>query len=337
MLNIYKGYEKEGLITLGYHPVFPLVIAKYTRACQFAGAWDEVTTQCRGIVFDLETEKVVARPFKKFFNIEELEWKVPNEPFELYEKVDGSLGILFWYKDQWVLTTQGSFTSEEGEAGRKMLETKNLSKFDKSVTYLFEIVYNQGVVRYDYNDLVLLGAFYTQSGVEIPPKELFNTLSGTFRTAKTFNINSSFEEIKALNWENEEGFVARFASGFRCKIKFFDYIEKHKNKFALSNKLVWEALKNGTWNDFVNIIPDEFDLWAKQVKHELEEKYQAIYNEVLLKVEQVKNLPTRKDIALAIKDYKHKHFVFAELDKMDYYSYIWDKIKPEYEKARNER
>lgn len=333
MLNTIKQYAEKGLVTLGYHPTFPLVIAKYTRECQYIGHWDEITTQCRGIVFDVETGEIVARPFKKFFNIEELEWKVPNEPFELYEKVDGSLGIVFWYKNQWILTTQGSFTSDEGEVGRKMLATKDLSVLDKSVTYLLEIVYNQGVVRYDYNDLVLLGAFYTQSGVEIAPKELFNTLSGTFRTAKIFNIISSFQDIKSLNWDNEEGFVVRFASGFRCKIKFLDYIEKHKNKFQLSNKLVWEALKNGTWNDFVNIIPDEFDLWAKQVKKELEEKYQTIYNEVLLKVEQVKNLPTRKDIAFAIKDYEHKHFVFAELDKMDYYSYIWDKIKPEYEKA----
>jgi RNA ligase len=194
-------------------------------------------------------------------------------------------------------------------------------------------VFNQGVVKYPFSDLVLLGAFYTKSGTEIAPKQLFNTLSGVFQTAKIFNISSSFEEIKALNWENEEGFVVRFASGFRCKIKFLDYIEKHKNKFQLSNKLIWEALKNNTWNDLINIIPDEFDNWAKEIKAQLEAQFEQIHREVVQKFEQVKMLPTRKDIALAIKDYRYKNFVFAEIDKKEYFDDIWDKIKPEYEKA----
>lgn len=333
MFEILKQYEADGWVSLNYHPTLPLVIVKYTRACAYAQHWDEITTQCRGLVFDTETGEIVARPFKKFFNIEELNWKVPNEPFELYEKVDGSLGIVFWYKDQWILTTQGSFTSDEGEVGRKLLKTFDLSCLDKSVTYLFEIIFNQGVVKYPFDDLILLGAFYTQSGIEIPPKELFSTLSGTFGVAKTYNLSQDFEAIKALNWDNEEGFVVRFVSGFRCKIKFLDYIEKHKHKFSISSKTVWEALKNDTWNELIEILPDELYQWADTLKADLQTKFDEIYGEVLAKVEEVKNLSTRKDIALAIKDYRYKHFVFAKLDNYNYFPDIWDKIKPDYEKA----
>jgi RNA ligase len=42
---------------------------------------------------------VVAKPFPKFFNMEELlDTGIPNESFEVFEKMDGSLGIFFYYE-----------------------------------------------------------------------------------------------------------------------------------------------------------------------------------------------------------------------------------------------
>ena len=48
--------------------------------------WDEITLQCRGLVTDNEGN-VVARPFKKFFNIEEGK-HTPTEEFEVFEKME---------------------------------------------------------------------------------------------------------------------------------------------------------------------------------------------------------------------------------------------------------
>jgi RNA ligase len=44
---------------------------------------------------------VVAKPFPKFFNYEEHKPEdIPNESFEVYEKMDGSLGIVFYYEEE---------------------------------------------------------------------------------------------------------------------------------------------------------------------------------------------------------------------------------------------
>lgn len=85
------------------HPTLPLTIYNYSRQTQYNSVWNEVTTKCRGLVLD-DAGNVVASPFPKFFNYEEHIAEgsklppIPNETFEVFEKMDGSLGIFFYYE-----------------------------------------------------------------------------------------------------------------------------------------------------------------------------------------------------------------------------------------------
>ena len=98
-LYTLEQYSRTGHLFTQKHPKLPLSIWNYTPKTQYGELynqyklWDEVTLQCRGLVIDDEG-KVVARPFKKFFNIEENQYE-PTSEFEVFEKMDGSLGILF--------------------------------------------------------------------------------------------------------------------------------------------------------------------------------------------------------------------------------------------------
>ena len=97
-LNILNEYIEKGLIIKQVHPTLPLSIYNYSRTCQYGGLWDEITLACRGLVLDNEGD-VIAKPFPKFFNYEEhTAEEIPNELFEVYEKMDGSLGICFYYE-----------------------------------------------------------------------------------------------------------------------------------------------------------------------------------------------------------------------------------------------
>ena len=68
--------------------------------------WDEYTRAARGIIFNKRTGECVARPFPKFFNLGEMPEsqlnKIPKDPsnYEVYDKLDGSLGILYWRHDR---------------------------------------------------------------------------------------------------------------------------------------------------------------------------------------------------------------------------------------------
>jgi RNA ligase len=99
-LNILSKYIDEGLVIKQVHPTLPLSIYNYSRECQYDGKWDDITLNCRGLVLDGDGN-VIAKPFPKFFNYEEIKSEdIPNENFEVYEKMDGSLGIVFYYEEE---------------------------------------------------------------------------------------------------------------------------------------------------------------------------------------------------------------------------------------------
>jgi RNA ligase len=99
-LNILNDYIERGLIIKQVHPTLPLSIYNYSRTCQYDKLWDDITLNCRGLVLDNEGN-VIAKPFPKFFNYEEHKPEdIPTESFEVYEKMDGSLGIFFYYEEK---------------------------------------------------------------------------------------------------------------------------------------------------------------------------------------------------------------------------------------------
>jgi len=139
MLDALNEYLEKGLVYKQVHPELPLTIWNYSPTCQYDGAWDEVTLMCRGLVTD-DKGNIVARPFKKFFNMEEGK-HTPTEEFEVFEKMDGSCIILFNYNDEWIFATRGSFTSEQAIKAKELSAKYPLENLDKNKTYVFEIIY----------------------------------------------------------------------------------------------------------------------------------------------------------------------------------------------------
>jgi RNA ligase len=139
MLEKLNEYFEKGLVYKQIHPTLPLTIWNYTEKVQYEDLWDEITLQTRGLVTDNEGN-IIARPFNKFFNIEEGK-HTPTEKFEVWEKMDGSLGIVFWYQGQWVVATRGSFTSDQAIKAKELLKKYNTDIMFRHLTYCFEIIY----------------------------------------------------------------------------------------------------------------------------------------------------------------------------------------------------
>ena len=133
---IAAGYVKEN-----QHPTEDLFIYNYSETAQFERIWNEVTLQCRGLILD-GIGNVVSRPFPKFFNLEELVGKtIPSLPFDVYEKMDGSLGISYWVDNEVFIATRGSFTSDQAHKAMELLNTEYFDgkkKMNPEITYLFE-------------------------------------------------------------------------------------------------------------------------------------------------------------------------------------------------------
>ena len=289
---IQDRLEKK-MIIASYHNKLPLVIYSYARDTQYDKAWDPITMITRGLIMNTETKEVVATPFPKFFNHGEFTGLVPSGMPEVHEKMDGSLGIVFFFEDEWHVATKGSFHSDQAKWAMAWLEERPY--MDDSLvpghTYLTEIVYaeNRIVVEYGFEGLVLL-AEIDENGYERPYSELQQTYTMLGFTSLA-NIYD-FEEISEIfvhadsHDHNFEGYVLRWPNGYRLKIKGKEYLKVHRIISDFTPRKIWELVRDGGDPiEFKKALPeefhDEFDLLWMKTKKEEQEFVEAI--EVLVK------------------------------------------------------
>ncbi len=319
----------DKLISIQKHPEANLFIYNYSPKVQYEKLWDEITMMARGLILDTEMN-IVARPFGKFFNLEEhTESEIPNLPFDVYEKMDGSLGILYWLNDKPFIATRGSFNSEQSQHANEILYSKyphTFDNIDKSSTYLFEIIYPQNRIVVDYgliDDLVLLTIINNETG-----EERIEDIG--FPIVKKFDGINDLKELKALEQDNKEGFVVRFKNGFRVKMKFAEYVRLHRIITGISNIVIWEYLSEGkSFDELLEKVPDEFYQWVKKTKEQLENNFNSIKKEC----ESVyKKFETRKETAIYFQTQKYPAVLFLMLDKKSTDKAIWKLVRPEYSK-----
>lgn len=354
-LETLNKYYEDGLLYKQTHPSLPLTIWNYTEKVQYEMLWDDVTIMCRGLVTD-DLGNIIARPFPKFFNYEEVIDKgvIPwdSEYVHVQEKMDGSLGILFNYGGEWILATRGSFTSDQAVKGLQILKSKHdLNKFIKEVTYLCEIIYpeNRIVVDYGEEKITFLGATVPDMEFNWAPAKAVFKSSGIKEedvvwSSMEYLTEDLFKRYQNLNESDKEGFVIRFyPSGYRVKIKFEDYVRLHKIMTNLSTRNVWETLSSGgDINEMLVDVPDEFynkiKDYAEELKSQfetLEREYKWIFKILNRSLTEVYNVPQEKQRAVFAqyaKNYKHPAILFKMLDDRDHSNIIWDLLYPEYKK-----
>lgn len=305
-----------GYVTRKSHPELPLSIYTYTRTAQYERVWNQVTTRCRGLVAGDTTGAIVALPLPKFFNVGEHESgqpyapALPDEPFEVYDKVDGSLAVVFHYADRWRVASKGSFISAQATWAQRLLDTRDTAALRPGTTYLAEILYPQNRIVVDYGnrrDLVLLAAFGAD-GTEVPLAEAAPHWQGIGSVVTVWPAMPLDELIAltesntlpggaAANGTDAEGFVLRFASGVRAKAKLSEYVRLHKVLTGVNERDIWrghgiqrfaglpakqlaqglnctvadiEASGGKPLDALLEQVPDEFDTWVREVIDRLE-------------------------------------------------------------------
>ena len=331
-LEVLADYISKGLVIGQSHPTLPLAIFNYSRECQYSGMWDDITLNCRGLVLDTNGN-VIAKPFPKFFNYEEhTADEIPNENFEVFEKMDGSLGIFFHYAGEWHMATRGSFTSEQAIKGMEIAMRYNYYKICvPGFTYLFEIIYPENRIVVDYGKeerLVLLGIM-NPAGEELSYEEI---VDDGWDIVDRYDGVNDFTKLKETINKDAEGFVIRFRNGMRMKIKGDEYVRLHRIITNFSTKDIWELLKNGEpLEPFLDRVPDEFDAWVRATVNDLQTQFDTIKSEIEI---EFRELIDKKEFADKIANNPNRSLLFKRLDsyspQLD--EMIWKLLKPKYEK-----
>lgn len=332
---VLKEMLANGLISSRKHPFAPLTILTYTKECQGERIWNEATEKCRGIIVD-DDLNIVARPFKKFYNYEELiadgfpiaKYLDENMAFEAYEKLDGSLGILYWLGDTPMIATKGSFDSEQASHATRILHERYMDacmKLDRNKTYLFEIIYPEDlhVVSYSgIDDIFLIGVLDTEDENTEYDIESYSHL---FKTTKKYLGAEDWESLRSqIDGTNREGFVIRFADGFRLKLKYEDYWTLHYLKAGFSEKNIYKALKTEDYtyiNDAMKLFDEEHKLHYEKIMN----KYKSLYRKVLKVAasELRDDFATRKEAAEYFKTCTYPGVMFCMYDCKRISASVW--------------
>lgn len=330
-LNVLNRYVDDGLLRMGLHSEYPLRIYKYTEHCQYSKQWDDVTRMCRGLIVD-HTGKVVARPFPKFFNYGELDSaSIPNLSFDVYEKYDGSLGILFYYDGKWNISTVGSFHSTQAYTAMGILHDKYphaLPKLNVEYTYLVEIVYpeNQIVVKYDDTFLVLLAVINTETGDELDIK----TVDVGLPIAKVYDGVNDYHILKDMVGTNQEGFVIKFSNNFRMKVKGDEYIRLHILRTQLTNVMIWESLRDGMMQSLVEIIPDEYHDIVRTYVDGINSQFNYISTAINTAYQSIPPFEHQRDYALYVLEHHPSisSALFNLRKGVSIEHIVWNMVKP---------
>lgn len=280
------------------HPTLPLRILNYTEQAAYESAWNPVTLQCRGLIYNLSTFEIVARPFPKFFNHGQV--GAPELDLDartvVTDKMDGSLGILYPVNEvgAYAIATRGSFASDQALHATEVYQREYgyVWRPLAGVTYLFEILYPENRIVVDYeglDDLVLLEAIDIESGLP--------ATDGGWPGPRVaaFDHASLAAALQAEPRPNCEGLVVYFPdTNERVKIKQDDYMALHRILTGTNARHVWEVAavqacaylirEPKHWGSFLGIdparaeeilalgddwlagVPDEFYDWIRRVE-----------------------------------------------------------------------
>tara|TARA_Y100000034_G_scaffold6762_2_gene7476 strand:- start:4905 stop:6041 length:1137 start_codon:yes stop_codon:yes gene_type:complete len=251
--NSLETLTTELGINVCLHDSLPLVILNYNQI--ESPKTNPIVRECRGLVLERKTWKLVARAFPRFFNWGEVadELRVFNwSDCHIQGKEDGSLGILYHYKGQWRFNTRGSFANSNiqfqeftwtqlfcAAIGIECLEdlNNNVSLSPRN-TYVFELVspFNQIVRQYHEPAVYLLSAFCGKEEWRLEDVDFMaagmnrNRLNVLRPEVWQFDSISAVEEhVYALSKQDQtfEGIVLRDNKNRRWKVKSGAYVALH--------------------------------------------------------------------------------------------------------------
>lgn len=297
----------------------------YSDETVYEKKWNEATLMARGLIIDPVAQRVVATPFPKFFNIGEVIAQaaytgiaaIPDCQFEVFEKLDGSLIIIFHHNGKWRCATKGSLSSDQAKWAEGWISHSDLSNLNSGCTYLAEAIYPENRIVVDYGDksgLHLLGA-YDATGFEYNYEFLI-------KLGKMLNwpvvarghyasISELLDKAKELS-SNEEGWVLRFANGTRLKIKGDEYCRIHRLISCLTPLAIWRQLEaNEDMENVRRSLPEEFWEDFDTIIKVLTKKLTALLTEIKVAADEVSSL-SDKEVGLRLDSFAShiRRFIF---------------------------
>ena len=256
-MNLYEFYQNQDGLNINLSADGRRATVKYVHT---ALDWaDERIRMARGIVLDTATGEIVARPYEKFFNLGQVANGVERpevaklvtwqpEPFAVSEKMDGSLAIVYAYDGELHVGSTGNpdFVANGVLVADRLKAILSEQDYRRvadlafaGYTLLFEYLNPEYVIVINYQEeaFKLHGMVHTATGRDFAPAELRGLKLSDNVLAPVYPELRNFDAVQGYldNHQDIEGFVVRFKSGLRLKLKTEQYKALHKTFSLFQN------------------------------------------------------------------------------------------------------
>jgi T4 RnlA family RNA ligase len=296
------------------------VLLKYDQLCGPSMMANQEVQECRGIILEKGSWKVMSLAFTKFFNAEESNaHKIDWETAHVLEKLDGSCIQVYydWNENVWYAGTTGT-ANGEGEVNNKLGTTFNQlfwntvkekygldgSKLNKGFTYVFELTtpYNIVVKPHGESSASLLTVRNLETLQEVSFDEL-TAIAESLGIPRVKEYDLSANNVGALLrtftnmvW-HDEGYVVVDANFNRVKIKNPAYVAVHHLKGKTAEHNIIAIVKTNEIEEFAATFPDR-----KDELYKLKENYDKLVNHLI-------------EAWVELKDYRPKNITPVEKKK----------------------
>jgi len=319
--NSLDDLKERYAIKIKRHPYFQnLVHFSYDMLNSPLG--EPIVQECRGLILDQDDNwKVVAFPYRKFFNYGEphaaqIDWNSA----QVFEKLDGTLIILYKYDGVWHVATTGTPDAGTNVNGFGFSFSDlfwrvwdgyryPLPEGMDDYTFMFELMtpYNQVVVRQNGNRIVLHGMRNNHTLEEENPRlaaALFR-----YECVRSFDFHSIDEVVAAaeeLDFQKQEGFVIVDAYYNRLKVKNPKYVFYHHIKSSFSIKKAVDIIRKGESAEFISYFPE-----LAEMVHRIEQRYDELVHRANGLYELYKDIESDKEFARYALQHDVAHVLFA--------------------------
>ena len=267
----------------------------FTHKAFYNKSWNDLTCKARGLFIDMNTKKVVARGYEKFFNVNEVKEtelehllvKFKDKHITCYKKENGFLGILSMVNDELFFASKSTNNGEFVDYFKNIYKESNINEeylknylSENNVSLVFEVidvVHDPHIIEYEKSKIVLLDIITNDFEFSKRPYNEVQEL------AKNINceckiIYKEFDDIRQFHkWylentdedniytkEDIEGVVIE-CDNFMTKLKFpyykfWKFMRSLKDTVKRNSKIKLASLYNAEANYFYSWLKDNKDI-----------------------------------------------------------------------------
>lgn len=290
-----------------------------------------VVIECRSLILEAKTLRVVSRGFDRFFNYGEALNVTPEIDWSravAYEKVDGSLIKIYCYKGHWYISTRGTAYAESDCMGHgvtfcelvwKALGVKNDNEFQQKcidadlwdeATYIFELtsLENRVVKRYEGYKLHFLSVRINDSGMYCGKIEKVHALKLGAHEVKAYVFNTIEECLRTSRELNDldEGYVIYQDGVPISKVKSPAYVAVHHIRGeGLNPKRAMQIVLVNEEDEYLTYFPEDRDFFEPYIRamDRLDIHMDCVYDNL-------RNIEDQKEFALKAKEYPFSAALF---------------------------